>query len=459
MADEAICVGPPPSIDSYLNVNHILEAAHSTGADAIHPGYGFLSENANFAQSVIDAGITWIGPDPDTLALMGDKVSARRLAEKAGAPIVPGGTDPLTELKGVEGIADEVGYPVLIKAAGGGGGKGMRIVHSADEIQAAFERARSEAASAFADDRVYVEKVVNQPHHVEVQMFADSLGDVISLGERECSIQRRYQKVIEETPSPFITDNVRRELNTLAIEITRACHYKGAGTVEFLVDKDQKYYFLEMNARLQVEHPITEMVTGLDLVAEQIRVASGKPLSVRQEDIQTHGYAIECRIYAEDGFDNFTPSTGMVLELTTPGGFGVRLDHGLRDDLEITPYYDPILGKLCVWGMSRAEAVQRMGRALEELRIVGVRTTVPFCMAVMNHPAFARGDYCTHFIDDHLQDLVSWMTTEFVQLGEVAALGATLFATEDQMKPPDQTDSATAESSWVRTGRERQVSQ
>ena len=456
MADEAVCIGPPPSVDSYLNVGNLLEAARSTGADAIHPGYGFLSENADFARSVLAAGLTWIGPDPETLERMGDKVAARRLAREVGAPIVPGGTEPAADLAAVEKTAAEVGYPVLIKAAGGGGGKGMRMVSSADELPAAFERARSEAASAFADDRVYVEKVLDQPHHVEIQIFADGHDRVVSLGERECSIQRRYQKIIEETPSPFITPAVREQLSALAVKIAAACRYKGAGTVEFLVDRDQHYYFLEMNTRLQVEHPITELVTGLDLVAEQIRVASGEPLSFDQDDIQPRGHAIECRIYAEDGFDSFAPSTGTVLELTAPSGMGVRLDHGIREGLEITPYYDPILGKLCTWGRTRPEAARRMARALEELRIVGVRTTVPFCLAVMNHPAFAKGDYCTGFISDYLPELSAWAEGQPDQLHEVAALGATLFAAS--RKPRSSEDSHATEPAWVRLGRERQVS-
>ncbi len=456
LADEVVCIGPPPSVESYLKVDHILEAARDTGADAVHPGYGFLSENADFARSVQEAGLTWIGPSPETLELMGDKVAARRLALEVGAPIVPGSTKPTDDLDAARDIAAEVGYPVLIKAAGGGGGKGMRVVSDQGELASAFERARSEAASAFADDRVYVEKVVDQPHHVEIQVFADHHGQVVSLGERECSIQRRYQKIIEETPSPFITAEVREKLSRLAVEIATACGYQGAGTVEFLVDRDQNYYFLEMNTRLQVEHPITEMVNGLDLVAEQLRTASGEPLSFIQRDIHPTGHAIECRIYAEDGFDNFTPSTGTVLELGTPGGFGVRLDHGIREGLEITPYYDPILGKLCAWGRTREEALDRMARALEELRIVGVRTTVPFCMAVMNHPAFIKGDYCTGFIQDYQGELAA-SASEANHLDEVAALGATLFATSAKPRPTDHGNSRAAESAWVRLGRDRQM--
>jgi acetyl-CoA carboxylase biotin carboxylase subunit len=458
MADEALCVGPAPSVDSYLNVERILDAAQASGANAIHPGYGFLSENARFARSIINAGLIWIGPAPDTLDLMGDKVAARGLAAGVGAPTVPGSTEPVADLASAEQTAIEIGYPVLIKAAGGGGGKGIRVVEDQKHLRSAYERARSEAASAFADDRVYVEKMIIKPHHVEVQIFADGKGNIVCLGERECSIQRRYQKIIEETPSPFIKASVRNELSTLAVDIARACQYTGAGTVEFLVGKDQNYYFLEMNTRLQVEHPITEMVTGIDLVAEQIRTASGQPLSIRQQDVQPSGHAIECRIYAEDGFDNFTPSVGTILELTAPGGPGVRLDHGIREGLEITPYYDPILGKLCTWGMTRPEAVTRMARALEELRIIGIRNTVPFCMAVMRHPVFKKGTYCTHFISDFQSDLEAWAAQDPDQLVEVAALGAALFAESSAATRLKHEHSHVKESPWVRSGRERQVS-
>ncbi|MFC1535589.1 acetyl/propionyl/methylcrotonyl-CoA carboxylase subunit alpha [Candidatus Neomarinimicrobiota bacterium] len=459
MADEALCVGPAPSIDSYLNVEHILDAAQVSGATAIHPGYGFLSENASFARSIINAGLIWIGPAPDTLDLMGDKVAARGLAAGAGAPTVPGSTEPVADLTSAEQTANEIGYPVLIKAAGGGGGKGIRVVENQKQFRSAYERARSEAASAFADDRVYVEKMIVKPHHVEVQIFADGKGNIVCLGERECSIQRRYQKIIEETPSPFIKASVRNELSALAVDIARACRYTGAGTVEFLVGEDQSYYFLEMNTRLQVEHPITEMVTGIDLVAEQIRAASGQPLSIRQQDVQPSGHAIECRIYAEDGFDNFTPSVGTILELTAPGGPGVRLDHGIREGLEITPYYDPILGKLCTWGTTRPEAVARMARALEELRIIGIRNTVPFCMAVMHHPVFKKGTYCTHFISDFQSDLEAWAAQDPDQLVEVAALGTALFAESPPATQHESEHSQVEESPWLRSGRERQVSQ
>ena len=459
LADEALCIGPPPAKESYLDMEAILAAARKSGADAIHPGYGFLSENASFAKAVQAAGLVWIGATPDNITKMGDKVAARRLALEVGAPIVPGGAEPLADIKEARKLALQVGYPVLVKAAGGGGGKGMRTVQEPDQLDAAIERARSEAASAFTDDRVYLEKALAGPHHVEIQVFADSHGNVVSLGERECSIQRRYQKVIEETPSPFISPEVRHRLSELAMKITVACDYRGAGTVEFLVDRDQNYYFLEMNTRLQVEHPITEMVTGLDLVAEQLRVADGEALSFTPADIRPRGHAIESRIYAEDGFDDFTPSTGTVLEFSAPGGPGVRLDHGLRPGLEITPYYDPLLGKLCAWGRTRAEAIARMTRALEELRVVGLRTTIPFCLAVMQHPAFKKGGYSTSFINDYLPELVAATQASQEELHQAAALGAALFAAGEHRAGADGRAHRPAESPWLLKGRESQQSE
>lgn len=455
MADEAVCVGPPSPAKSYLNVPAILDAAKFTGADAIHPGYGFLSENADFARKVASEGLTWIGPRPETIEAMGDKVSARKLAIKVNVPIVPGITEPVDDLDKATEVAKEIGFPVLIKAVGGGGGKGMRTVNKMEELASAFERAQSETASAFADDRVYIEKLVQEPHHVEIQVFADTHGNIVTLGERECSIQRRYQKVIEETPSPYITEKVRKKLAETALIITEACDYVGAGTVEFLVDKNLDYYFLEMNTRLQVEHPVTEMVTGIDLVAEQLRVASGDPLSFTQEDIQPTGHAIECRIYAEDGFNNFAPSIGDILEFASPGGFGVRLDHGVRSGLKITPYYDPMIGKLCTWGRNRVEAVARMARALEELRVVGLHTTIPFCLAVMRHSAFMEGQYCTSFISDYGEELATVTGGNDTHLPGVASLGAVLFTANEERKSGSRPHTGDGISSWLKSGRER----
>ncbi|MEE9162388.1 MAG: acetyl-CoA carboxylase biotin carboxylase subunit [Candidatus Neomarinimicrobiota bacterium] len=457
-ADQAVHIGPAPSAESYLNIERILNAARSSGAHAIHPGYGFLSENARFAEAVIAAGFIWIGPEPATLARMGDKVAARTLALEIGMPVVPGSDEPLGDPDAAAAIAGELGYPVLIKAAGGGGGKGMRSVDSAAELPAAFERARSEAAAAFSDDRVYVEQVIHRPHHVEVQLFADRHGHVVTLGERECSIQRRYQKIIEESPSPIVTNDLREQLAGLAAQLAAACDYVGAGTVEFLVDRERNFYFLEMNTRLQVEHPVTELVTGLDLVAEQLRVAAGEPLSFAQQDIHPKGHAIECRIYAEDGFNRFIPSTGTVRELELPGGPGVRLDFGLRAGQQVSHHYDPLLGKLSVWGADRSQALSRMTRALEELRIEGLATTAPLCLAVVHHPAFQNGETDTGFIAEHGQELAAWAEGRSDSQDEAAAIGAALFAARQEIQPATPAQARHADSTWLRLGRDRQVS-
>ena len=390
IADEAYCVGTTLSSESYLNVSKILEIIILCGADAVHPGYGFLSENCEFAQAVQKLNVVWIGPSTNAITTMGDKMAARKLVIQAGAPVVPGTTDPVTDVIESKKIAKNIEYPILIKAAGGGGGKGMRIIHSDNELKNAMEQAQSEAKKAFADDRIYIEKYLEEPHHIEIQVFADSHGNVVSLGERECSIQRRYQKLIEETPSPFINDNLRKKISNTAIDITKSCEYLGAGTVEFLVDKNKNYYFLEMNTRLQVEHPITEMVNGIDLVKEQINVASGEKLSFSQKDISPSGHSIECRIYAEDGLNNFVPSTGIITDVVFPHGLGVRLDEGIRVGQEITPYYDPLLGKLVTWGQNRQTALQRMIRALEEFQIVGLKSSIPFCIKILKHNSFQK---------------------------------------------------------------------
>ena len=374
-ATEAYCVGPAASSESYLNTKKILSIIKSKNVDAVHPGYGFLSENYEFSKHVKDAGATWIGPSAKSITTMGDKMDARKLAKFVNAPIIPGTNEPINNFEDALEIATQIGFPVLVKAAGGGGGKGMRIVRVKSEFKDAVERARSEAGKAFSDNRVYIEKFLEEPHHIEIQVFADNYGNVVSLGERECSIQRRYQKIIEETPSPFIDDNLRASLSEVAVTITKSCKYSGAGTVEFLVDKYRNYYFLEMNTRLQVEHPITETVTGIDLVREQILVAAGNELSFSQEDIRPSGHALECRIYAEDGFKNFSPSVGTISDMIIPQGLGVRFDDGIRVHQEVTPYYDPLLGKLISWGDNREIALSRMLRALYEFHITGIETT------------------------------------------------------------------------------------
>jgi len=426
-ADEAYYVGAPPSSDSYLNEDAIFKALKKSGADDVHHGYGFLSENAAFALRVQKKGLTWIGPSAEIITTMGDKMAARNLAIKSGVPVVPGTTEPVNNLSDAKKTASEMGYPVLIKAAGGGGGKGMRIIHTETELENNMERAKSEAGKAFSDDRVYLEKYLEDPHHIEIQVFADKHGNTVTLGERECSIQRRYQKIIEETPSPFIDEKLRQSLAQAALQITRACKYEGAGTVEFLVDKHKKYYFLEMNTRLQVEHPITEMVTDVDLVQEQIGVAAGKKLSICQEDVSPQGAAIECRIYAEDGFTNFTPSTGKITEITFPQGLGVRLDEGVRAGQEITPYYDPLLGKLITWGKDRRTALNRMIRALNEFHIAGIETSIPFCLMVFRHPAFQKGKYSTHTLDSIKEEVLSELTIHKEDRMMAARIGAIQF--------------------------------
>ncbi len=404
-ADEAYCVGPAPSSESYLNTPKIIEIIKQTGTDAVHPGYGFLSENAKFANEITQLGVKWIGPSTDAITTMGDKMAARNLAINVNAPIIPGTTEPLEYATDAIEIAQSIGYPVLVKAAGGGGGKGMRIVYSSDEIQDAVERASSEASKAFSDDRVYVEKYLEEPHHIEIQILADDHGNVVCLGERECSVQRRYQKIIEETPSPFIHQELRDSLFKTSVEITKACQYSGAGTIEFLVDKHKNYYFLEMNTRLQVEHPITEMTTGLDLVKEQINIANGLPISFSQNDINPQGHAMECRIYAEDGFNNFAPSIGKIQELSFPQGLGVRMDDGVRQGQDISPYYDPLLGKLVTWGDDRQSALNRMKRALSEFHVAGIETSIPFCLMFIQHKSFNSGLYSTQTLDEIKDEL------------------------------------------------------
>jgi acetyl-CoA carboxylase, biotin carboxylase subunit len=399
LADEAYLLGPAPSADSYLRIERVVEAALRSGAEAIHPGYGFLAENAAFARAAGEAGIVFIGPSPEAMELMGSKTSARRAAEAAGAPVVPGTNDPLESFEQARETAARVGYPVMLKAAAGGGGKGMRLVAEESELASAFETARSEAASAFGDPSVYIEKAVERPRHVEIQVFADSQGNCVHLGERECSIQRRHQKVIEECPSPINDPHLREAMGAAAVRIARAADYVGAGTVEFLVsDVTRDFYFLEMNTRLQVEHPVTELVTGLDLVREQIRVAAGLPLSFAQGDIRLTGHAVECRVYAEDPEQNFMPSPGRITHLRVPAGPGVRDDGGVYEGAEVSIYYDPMISKLATWGRTRLEAVERMRRALDEYAVGGIKTTLPFFREVMRDEEFVAGRLDTGFI-------------------------------------------------------------
>jgi acetyl-CoA carboxylase, biotin carboxylase subunit len=399
LADEAVCIGPSPSIQSYLNIPAVIDAARKTNAEAIHPGYGFLAENAEFAEAVSAAGVVFIGPPAPAMRIMGSKTSARRAAIDAGVPIVPGTVEPLQSLSEAEKVAKQFGYPVMLKASAGGGGKGMRLVTSPDQLRSAFENAKSEAAAAFGDDSLYLEKAVERPRHIEIQVFADAHGNVVHLGERECSIQRRHQKVVEECPSPINDANLRARMGEAAVKLARAVNYVGAGTVEFLLaDATREFYFLEMNTRLQVEHPVTELVTGIDLVCEQIRVAAGSRLSFQQSDVEWKGHAIECRVYAEDPDNNFFPSPGRINYLRVPSGPGIRDDSGVEAQSEVSIHYDPLISKLAAWGSTRAEAIDRLRRALDEYQVGGIRTTLPFFRAIVDDEEFQSAKLDTGFI-------------------------------------------------------------
>ncbi|HEY5903735.1 MAG TPA: acetyl-CoA carboxylase biotin carboxylase subunit, partial [Anaerolineales bacterium] len=400
-ATEAYLLGPAPSRESYLRGDKIIDIARRSGADAIHPGYGFLAEREDFAQACADAGLAFIGPRPSSIAAMGDKAVARATVIKAGVPVVPGTEDVgnLTD-DDLLGIAPRIGFPLLIKATAGGGGKGMREVGSLEEMPVLLQSARREAEAAFGDGNVYLEKLLSGARHIEFQILADAHGNVIHLGERDCSLQRRHQKLIEESPSPFMDEELRARMGAVAVKAAQSVDYVNAGTIEFLVDKDRNFYFLEMNTRLQVEHPITEQVTGVDIVAEQLRIARGRQLSYTQDQVTFSGHAIECRINAEDPFNNFLPSTGRITHSLLPTGPGVRIDTGVYPGFEITPYYDPMIAKLIVWGETRAQAILRMRRALEEYRIVGVRTNVPFHQMMMDSHRFMAGQYDTRFVEE-----------------------------------------------------------
>ncbi|MCK5879783.1 MAG: ATP-grasp domain-containing protein, partial [Holophagae bacterium] len=406
MADEAYPLDGTTSAESYLRGEKIIEIARKSGAEAIHPGYGFLSENADFEDLCGKNDIVFIGPSAAAIRQMGDKVTSREIMTAAGVPVVPGFDKPdMTETDALS-FATEAGFPVMIKASAGGGGKGMRKVDSPEGLEKALRAARSEALSSFGDDHVYVEKFVKNPRHIEIQILADNDGNVIYLGERDCSIQRRHQKVIEEAPSPFVTPEMRREMGETAVQAARAAKYRNAGTVEFLVDKNRNFYFLEMNTRLQVEHPVTEWITGLDLVAQQVKIAAGLPLSLNQEDVKLQGHAVECRIYAEDPENNFMPSPGTVQRLSTPAGPGIRDDSGIYQGGEIPVYYDPLISKLTTYGPDRDTAIRRMCRALSEYIVAGIKTNIGFHRKVLNHPEFVSGSHDTTFVDRHLDELM-----------------------------------------------------
>lgn len=406
-ADEAIFIGPSPSQESYLVIDKIIAAAKQTKADAIHPGYGFLSENALFAERCALEGIIFIGPAPNAIRTMGDKITARKTMIAAKVPVVPGTEAAITSDEEAIQIIKKVGLPVMIKASAGGGGKGMRLVRESEKVLSGLRAARSEAKSAFNDDAVYIEKYIDSPHHIEFQILGDQQGNVVHLFERECSVQRRHQKVVEETPSPLISPEVRSKMGEAAVAAAKAVGYYGAGTVEFIVDEEQNYYFLEMNTRLQVEHPITERVVGVDLVKEQINIANGGSLPFKQEELRQQGHAIECRIYAEDPDQNFMPSPGLIKHITEPLGLGVRHDGYVYEGYRIPMYYDPMISKLIVWGRNREEAIQRMKRALYEYKITGVKTSIKFLERIMETPAFEQGKYNTHFIEENIDFLTN----------------------------------------------------
>ena len=404
LADERICIGPPPSNKSYLNIPNIIAAALATNASAIHPGYGFLAENARFAEICQDHKITFIGPSSAAIQAMGDKSTAKKTMQKAGVPTVPGSYGLVHTEEEAEANATQIGYPVIIKATAGGGGRGMRLVREASELSRLFQAAQGEAEAAFGNAGVYIEKFIECPRHIEIQIMADSHGNAIHLGERDCSIQRRHQKLLEEAPSPFLTPELREQMGTAATLAAKSINYVGAGTVEFLVDKDGNFYFMEMNTRVQVEHPVTEMITGLDIIAEQIRVAQGEKLSLTQAEVMFRGHAIECRINAEDPDHNFRPHPGRISAYLPPGGPGVRMDSHVYPDYEIPPYYDSLIAKLIVWGVDREAAIKRMKRALRECAITGVPTTISFHQKILETPAFLAGDVYTNFIEQHLMN-------------------------------------------------------
>jgi len=403
-ADEAVAIGPAPAAESYLDMERILQTAKDTGAEAIHPGYGFLAENAVFARRCEDEGVVFIGPNSRAMELVADKVRSRQTMEKAGIPIIPGMMATEADLAAYAAEADKIGYPVMIKASAGGGGKGMRVARRRDELEPGLEAGKREAKAAFGDESVYLEKFIEDPRHVEFQVLADSAGNIVHLFERECSIQRRHQKIVEESPSQALDSELRARMGETACEVMRVAGYNNAGTVEFLLDRDKNFFFLEVNARLQVEHPVTELVTGVDLVHQQIRIAAGEKLSLRQEDLEQKGHAIECRMYAEDPLNNFLPSPGTVLFLKEPAGPGVRHDCGIYSGCEVPIYYDPILAKLIVWAEDRDLACRRMLSALDDYVILGVKTCIGFLKDVIDHPCFRSGETTTGFIPEHFAE-------------------------------------------------------
>lgn len=453
MADEAYCVGPAPSNQSYLKMETIIDLCKQTGAQAVHPGYGFLSENATFARRLREEGIVLIGPSPEAMDMMGSKIASKQAVEKYGVPLVPGINEAIVDAEAALEVARMIGFPVLVKASAGGGGKGMRVVESEADFLSALQMAQSEARSAFGDDAVFIEKYVGRPRHIEIQIMADTHGHVCHLFERECSIQRRHQKLVEEAPSVVLTPELREQMGQAAVNVAKACQYSGAGTVEFLLSNNKDFYFLEMNTRLQVEHPVTEMITGLDLVKEQIRVAAGEELSFRQEDLRIHGHAIELRVCAEDPYQQFLPNVGQVQTYLTPSGPGIRVDDCMESGMEIPIYYDNMLAKLIAWAPTREEAIQRLRRAIEEYVVVGIETTLGFGEFVLTHDAFLSGDFDTHFIAQYFNpEEGQTLNLSEDELAGLAAGAALLYAQSKQSAKP--VSAAATASSWQQNRRQ-----
>lgn len=458
-ADEAYEIGPAAASESYLNIEKIIEVCKLCHADAVHPGYGFLSENAEFARRCKQEGIIFIGPSPEVMETMGDKIAARKTMIAAGVPVVPGTEQPLESVEEAKRLCNEIGYPVMLKASMGGGGKGMRLIHSEAEVEEAYNSAKSESMSSFGDATVYLEKFVEGPHHIEFQILGDNHGNVVHLFDRECSVQRRNQKIVEESPSPFLTPELRKEMGEKAVAAAKAVNYSGAGTIEFLVDKNRHFYFLEMNTRLQVEHPITEEVVGVDLVKEQIKVADNQPLHFKQEELFQRGHAIECRICAEDTANNFMPSPGLIRQLTEPNGIGVRIDTYVYEGYEIPVFYDPMIGKLIVWATTRQYAIERMRRVLYEYKITGLKTNLSYLKRIMHTHDFVAGDYNTSFIEKNSKMLLrnNSQNEELENIAMIAAYIDYLVNLQENQGGGQQDEEQSAISRWKMFGMQKGV--